>query len=78
MSEPQTLHARNTAHLRSMSIEIPDTWTPEQALAVFELLDELREKVFAFYCFPIQDLLQVQQGSLQFEETDTPQTDHPF
>jgi hypothetical protein len=78
MSDPQTLNAHNTKYLCSMSVQIPDTWTPEQALAVFELLDELREKVFEFYRFPIQDLLQDQQGSFQFNDSDTPKTDRQF
>jgi hypothetical protein len=29
--------------------EIPDYWTPEQALAVNELLDELREHILSRY-----------------------------
>jgi hypothetical protein len=31
------------------TVNIPDYWTPEQALAVFELLDELRERVLDRY-----------------------------
>ena len=34
------------AHLRPVSVEIPVTWTPEQALAVYELLDGLRERIW--------------------------------
>ena len=30
------------AHLRPLTVAIPSTWTPEEALAVFELIDELR------------------------------------
>jgi hypothetical protein len=37
------------AHLRPILVEIPATWTPEQALAVFELLDEIKEKIWALY-----------------------------
>jgi hypothetical protein len=29
--------------------EIPDYWTPEQALAVYELLDGLRERILSRY-----------------------------
>ena len=36
------------------TVVIPATWTPEQALAVFELLDELRETVAALYLDQIQ------------------------
>jgi hypothetical protein len=65
-------------HPRAISVTIPDTWTPEQALAVFELVDELREKIFAFYSCQIQDLLQEQQGCFELSEGDTPVTDSPF
>lgn len=51
------------AHLRPVDVEIPATWTPEQALAVFELFDEIREKVWARYGSRMQDLLQEQQRS---------------
>ncbi len=51
------------AHLRPIPVEIPATWTPEQALAVFDLLDEIREKIWAVYSCRLQDLLQEQQRS---------------
>ena len=34
-------------HLRPITVEIPVTWTAEQALAVWETLNELREKFWA-------------------------------
>ena len=37
---------------------IDKNWTPEQALAVFELLDDLRERIFNHYQIPIQELLK--------------------
>ena len=30
-------------------IKIPDYWTPEQALAVLEFIDEIREAIFSQY-----------------------------
>ena len=51
------------AHLRSTDVEIPATWTPEQALAVFELLDEIRDKIWSRYGVRLQDLLQEQRTS---------------
>ncbi len=30
-------------------LEIPDHWAPDQALAVFELLDALRERILSRY-----------------------------
>lgn len=49
------------AHLRPITVEIPMTWTPDQALAVFEFLDELKEKIWMRYGYQIQSLLQEQQ-----------------
>ena len=49
-------------HLRPITVEIPVTWTAEQALAVWEMLDELREKVWARYSCQLQDLLADQQS----------------
>ena len=48
------------AHLRPLTVEIPRTWTPEEALAVFELIDELRDKICALYNVQLQDLLREQ------------------
>ena len=48
-------------HLRPIMVEIPVTWTAEQALAVWEMLDELREKIWARYSCQLQDLLAEQQ-----------------
>ena len=40
---------------------VDDTWTPEQALAVMELLDDLRERVWTHYGRVIQNLLREQR-----------------
>ena len=37
-------------------------WTPEQAWAVVELLDDLRERIWNHYLIPIQDLLCEERG----------------
>jgi hypothetical protein len=39
-------------------MEIPDYWTPEQALAVFELIDDLRERILFRYEEQIRDILR--------------------
>ena len=52
-----------------LSFLIDPEWTPEQALAVYELLDDLRERIWNHYLLPIQALLQ--------EQRDTCDTDHP-
>jgi hypothetical protein len=38
--------------------EIPDYWTPEQALAVYELLDGLCERILSRYEAQILDALR--------------------
>ena len=40
---------------------INKNWSPEQALAVFELLDDLRERIFNHYQIPIQEQLKQQR-----------------
>jgi hypothetical protein len=46
---------------RGISFTLPDNWTPAQALAVFELLDDLRQVVADHYMIQIQALLQEQR-----------------
>jgi hypothetical protein len=58
MSEPERL----PVHLRSLTIEIPRCWTAEEALAVFELIDDLRDKVWTIYADRLQTLLKDRQG----------------
>jgi hypothetical protein len=54
-------------HLRPITVEIPVTWTPEQALAVWEVLDELRAKIWIRYSSQMQELMAEQQ---QYPELD--------
>ena len=72
--EPQP----SIAPLRPITIGIPDTWTPEQALAVFELLDDLRDRVWTVYGCRMQTLLQEQQGYGDRNESDTSIDDRSF
>jgi len=44
-------------------ITLPADWSPEQAAAVFEILDELRDRVWAHYGPQIQQVLREQQCS---------------
>ena len=57
-------------HLRPVTVEIPATWTPEQAIAVFELLDDLRERIWELYNVQLQDLLREQQQSPGLDDSD--------
>ena len=45
----------------AVSITWPTDWSPEQALAVFEILDERRERVWARYGLQIQHVLREQR-----------------
>ena len=42
----------------SATIKLPTYWSPEQAAAVFEILDELRERVWGHYGAQIQKVLR--------------------
>ena len=42
---------------------IQEDWSPEQALAVIELLDDLREVIWQRYQLPLQDLLREQRDT---------------
>ena len=51
------------AHLRPLTVEIPRTWTPEEALAVFELIDEsARQDLCSLQLGQLQDLLREQRA----------------
>ncbi|MFM9968827.1 MAG: hypothetical protein ACKVQK_10565 [Burkholderiales bacterium] len=43
------------------SFNFPDDWTPDEALAVFALLDDLCERIWQHYQIPIQTLLREQR-----------------
>jgi hypothetical protein len=42
---------------RGIAFLLPDDWSPEQAQAVLELLDDLREVIWQHYLIPVQELL---------------------
>jgi hypothetical protein len=41
---------------RGLPLLIPDNWTPEQAQAVFQVLDDLRDRIWEHYALPLQEL----------------------
>jgi hypothetical protein len=47
----------------TLSIELPLDWSPDQALAVFELLGALREHLWIHYGMEIQHALRLQQSA---------------
>ncbi len=44
----------------TIQIDIPTYWTPEQANAVFELIDDIRDRIWAAYGPAIQEEIQNQ------------------
>jgi hypothetical protein len=61
----------------TIPLAIPAYWTPDQAQAVIELLDDLRERIWAHYQLQLVDLYREQQG---FDATDPSDADdaQPF
>jgi hypothetical protein len=45
----------------TIPFEVPAYWTPEQALAVVELLDDLRELIWAHYDVRLIELIQAER-----------------
>jgi hypothetical protein len=45
----------------AIPLQIPTYWTPEQALAVFELIDDLRERIWSIYAANLQELTRKQR-----------------
>lgn len=45
-------------------------WTPEQALAVVELLDDLRDRILRHYQLPIMELMREERGIGPFDDLD--------
>ncbi|MBC7482731.1 MAG: hypothetical protein H7337_12710 [Rhizobacter sp.] len=61
------------------SITLPTHWSPEQAVAVFEILDDLREHVWARYGLQIQQVLRDERstkvsaaGGIDIDDADVP------
>ena len=66
------------AHLRPATVEISRFWPPEVALAVFELIDDLRDKILALHGDQIRDLLRDQRRSVDSGARDAGDDEQPF
>jgi len=53
---------------------IPAYWTPEQALAIVELLDDLRQLIWAHYGMQVIDEVREQHQSGSDSQPDTRRT----
>jgi hypothetical protein len=74
MREPED----RPAHLRPVTVEISRFWPPEVALALFELIDDLRDKILALHGDKIFDLLRQQRGSPDPGSRDASDDEQPF
>jgi hypothetical protein len=54
----------------TINFKIPAYWKPEQALAVFELLDDLRDKIGAHYSVQLFELNREQHLHAGTDEDD--------
>jgi hypothetical protein len=64
---------------RGIPFIIPDDWSPEQALAVIELLDDLRHIIWERYQLQLQELMQQQRCTNVASESDSiGESDLPF
>ena len=66
-------------HIEAVPIRMPTDWSPDQAVAVFEILDELRERVWAHYGPQIQQVLREQRCTAVSTTThNIDEADAPF
>jgi hypothetical protein len=72
----KTNHRSHTPRITPNAI--PDDWTPDQALAVFELLDDLRERVWSCYGLQIQETIREQRSPSSTNQQSLPFDDPPF
>jgi len=68
----------STRTLLTIPFAIPAYWTPEQALAVVELLDDLRELILAHYNMQLIDEIHEQHFSDPRRSSDKPSGDNSF
>jgi hypothetical protein len=64
--------------LHAIPLAIPTYWTPEQAIAVFELVDDLRETIWSIYQTNLQDLTRQQRQSPAIDRIEIDDDDLPF
>jgi hypothetical protein len=78
MSEPEQRSPSTCA--RSITVEISRFWTPEEALAVFELIDDIRDKILALHGDQLREALKDQRGRGADlpESGDAADDDRPF
>jgi len=59
----------------TIPFEVPAYWAPEQALAVVELLDDLRELIWAHYNVRLIELIQAEPAGTEAKTGQAVSTD---
>ena len=63
----------------SRCLPLPDHWTPEQALAVFEIIDLMRDRLWLAYAADIQRAMRQDQQLVDPRQLPIPlEPDPPF
>ena len=62
----------------TISLQIPTYWTPEQAFAVFELIDELRDAIWRSYALQLQEEYRDQLRHQDPDDNPVDLDDPPF
>jgi hypothetical protein len=76
------LHHHRSHHAASrpltVPLGVPLYWTPEEAFAVYELIDDLRDLIAAIYQNRLQDLTRRQRQSGPIDHIHMDDDDLPF
>lgn len=62
----------------TISLQIPTDWTPEQAFAVFGLVDDLRDAIWRCYAMQLLNEYRDQLRPPAADHPDTDPGDSPF
>ena len=62
---------------RGLDLLISDDWTPDQALAVIELLDDLRDRIWVRYELALFELIRENRGGRRLCEISDDWSDDP-
>ena len=66
-------------HARPITVEISRFWSPEEALAVFELIEDIRDKILELHGERLREALKDQRGHADCGESgDAADDDRPF
>ena len=68
----------STRSLLTIPFAIPAYWTPEQALAVVELLEDLRDLIWSHYSAQLLEEYREQSASLQIDTSFDDPDDRSF